>query len=131
MSYSIKQVSERTGLSAYTLRYYDREGLLPPIARSSGNMRRFTDADLEWLGLMNCLKRSGMSLQQIKAYMLLCQKGPCTEPQRLALLQDHREHILEQMNALEGFLQMVDHKIAYYDRCGLAVAKGGKAAEGD
>ena len=123
MSYSIKQVSERTGLSAYTLRYYDREGLLPPIARSAGNMRRFTDADLEWLGLMNCLKSSGMSLQQIKAYMRLCQQGPCTHRERLALLKEHRARILEQMAAFERFLQTVDHKIAYYDSCGLSSAE--------
>ena len=124
MSYSIKQVSERTGLSAYTLRYYDREGLLPPIARSAGHMRRFTDADLEWLDLMNCLKRSGMSLQQIKAFMQLRQKGACTQQQRLALLREHRKHILEQMEAFEGFLRVVDHKIACYEPCG-------RAAEGD
>ncbi|WP_330587613.1 MerR family transcriptional regulator [Anaerocolumna sedimenticola] len=75
MEYTIKQVSEKTGLSIYALRYYDKEGLLPLVKRSPSGIRKFTDNDIDWIGLICCLKNSGMSIDNIKEFMNLCLQG--------------------------------------------------------
>ena len=64
--YSIQEVSQKTGLSAHTLRYYEKEGLITGVERSRGGFRQYTDEDLEALGLVCCLKNTGMSLQEIR-----------------------------------------------------------------
>ena len=77
--YSIQDVSRKTGLTAHTLRYYEKEGLIPSIERSQGGIRQYTDEDLEALGLICCLKNTGMSLQEIARFVQLTQAGsiPC------------------------------------------------------
>jgi DNA-binding transcriptional MerR regulator len=75
MGYTIKQVSERTCLSPHVLRYYEKEGLLSPIERSGSGIRHYSEDDLEWLGLICCLKNTGMSLKQIKTFVDWCAAG--------------------------------------------------------
>jgi DNA-binding transcriptional MerR regulator len=119
MDYTIKQVSEKTGLSIYTLRYYDKEGLLPLIKRSKSGIRKFSDNDIEWLGLICCLKNSGMSIDKIKEFMNLCLKGNETVEIRREILLQHREKILGQMKQLESSLNTVNYKIDHYKKIGI------------
>lgn len=119
MDYTIKQVSEKTGLSIYALRYYDKEGLLPLIKRSKSGIRKFSDNDIEWLGLICCLKNSGMSIEKIKEFMNLCLKGNETVETRREILLQHRENILGQMKQLESSLNTVNYKINHYKEIGI------------
>ncbi|BCJ95177.1 MerR family transcriptional regulator [Anaerocolumna cellulosilytica] len=119
MHYTIKQVSEKTGLSIYTLRYYDKEGLLPLIKRSKSGIRRFSDNDISWLKLICCLKNSGMPIEQIKEFMNLCLQGNKTAETRKNIMLAHREKILEQMKQLESSLHTIDYKIDHYKEIGI------------
>lgn len=119
MEYTIKQVSEKTGLSIYTLRYYDKEGLLPLVKRSKSGIRKFSDNDIEWLGLICCLKNSGMSIEHIKEFMNLCLKGNETVETRKKILMNHKEYILNQMKQLDSSLHTINYKIDHYKEIGI------------
>ncbi|BCK00096.1 MerR family transcriptional regulator [Anaerocolumna chitinilytica] len=124
--YTIKEVSERTGLSIYTLRYYDKEGLLPLVKRTPSGIRKFSDNDIAWLGLICCLKNSGMSIENIKEFMNLCLKGEETAEIRKDMLLLHKQHILQQMNELEKSLDTVNYKINHYKEIGIFHIDGDK-----
>ena len=119
MSYSIKQVSEQTGLSEHTIRYYDREGLLPLLKREENGKRSFSENDIQWLGLMCCLKNSGMSIEKSKEFMFLCLNGEETCEQRKEMLQLHKVYILEQINLLNRSLSTIEYKIDHYKEIGV------------
>ncbi len=124
--YTIKEVSDRTGLSIYTLRYYDKEGLLPLVKRTPSGIRKFSDNDIAWLGLICCLKNSGMSIENIKEFMNLCLKGEETAEIRKDMLLLHKQHILQQMNELEKSLDTVNYKINHYKEIGIFHIDGDK-----
>ena len=113
--YSIKDVSEKTGLSAHTLRYYEREGLLSGVERTPGGFRQYTDADLEALWLICCLKNTGMSLQEITRFVNLAREGDHTLKQRLELLQAHRDDVIARMDEMQRYLDKVNWKIDFYN----------------
>ncbi len=119
MEYTIKQVSEKTGLSIYALRYYDKEGLLPLVKRSPSGIRKFTDNDIDWIGLICCLKNSGMSIDNIKEFMNLCLQGNETVETRKNILLKHKENILSQMKQLESSLSTINYKIEHYKEIGI------------
>ena len=108
MTYSIKEAAERMGVTTHTLRYYDREGLLPHVERTAGGIRRFSQEDLDGLALINCLKATGMSIRQIKDFLDLSQQGD-------EILRRQRERILAGMEQMQEHLERVERKIAYYD----------------
>lgn len=115
MKYSIHEVATKFGLTAYTLRYYDKEGLLPFIGREPSGTRIFTEKDLEWLTMICCLKDTGMPIKEIKQYADWCAKGMETLEERKAMLADHRLQVLQQMEALQKNLDLIDSKIAVYN----------------
>lgn len=117
--YTIKQVAQQTGLTAHTIRYYDREGLIPLLTRSENGIRQFSQDDIDWINLICCLKNSGMSIQTIKEFMQLCLDGEATGEERKALLMEHRKHILKQMDVLCNSLSIVDYKISHYQEIGI------------
>ncbi len=119
MEYTIKQVSEKTGLSIYALRYYDKEGLLPLVKRSQSGIRKFSDNDIDWLGLICCLKNSGMSIENIKEFMNLCLQGNETVEIRRNILLKHKSNILAQMKQLENSLNTINYKIEHYKEIGI------------
>jgi DNA-binding transcriptional MerR regulator len=119
MEYTIKQVSEKTNLSIYTLRFYDKEGLLPLVSRTSTGIRKFTDNDIEWLNLICCLKNSGMSLEKIKEFMIFCLEGTKSCEERRALLEKHKINILSQIEQLKHSLKVIDFKIDHYKEVGV------------
>ena len=115
MAYTMKQVTEKTHLSAYTLRYYDKEGLLPFVERSSGGMRMFQESDIAWLQIIGCMKKAGMSLKDIRQYIQLAMQGNDTIDARLALFRHQREVLEAQMRDLQHTMDMVDYKCWYYE----------------
>ena len=109
--YSIQAVSEKTGLSAHTLRYYEKEGLLTNVERSAGGFRQYTDEDLEALGLICCLKNTGMSLQEIAKFIQLTHEGEHTLEERVEMLREHRENVLARMREMQKYLDKVTWKL--------------------
>lgn len=113
--YSIQEVSKRTGFTAHTLRFYEKEGLLPGVERSPSGIRQYSDADLEILSGICCLKNTGMSLREIARFMQLAREGDGTLPQRVALLRTHREEVLARMEEMQSHLDKVTRKLAVYE----------------
>ncbi len=122
MHYTIKQAAEKVSLTVHTLRYYDKEGLLPFVGRDKAGNRVFTDGDLDWLGLICCLKNTGMPIKQIGMYIQWCMEGDCSLEARLNLLIKHREAVMQQIAALKQNLEVIDYKIEHYNTfCSLPV----------
>lgn len=118
MSYKMKEVSQKTGISSYTIRYYEKEGILPPIERDSNGIRIFSEDNLFWLEMVICLKKTQMPMTEIKKIVQLSQMGDETIPERKRLLKEHRDYIDQQMKELEESRKKVDFKIAYYEGTG-------------
>ncbi len=114
MDYSIKQVSEKTNLKAHVLRYYEREGLLPNVSRSESGIRRYSQEDLEWLGLICCLKNTGMSIKQIREFVALSTQGNETLKRRCDMLMEHKKVVESQIEEMYNHLKKVTHKIQYF-----------------
>ena len=112
--YSIREVSEKTGLSAHTLRYYEKEGLLSGVERTSGGFRQYTDSDLETLWLIRCLKNTGMRLQEITRFVKLAREGDRTLREQVALLREHRESVIARMEEIQSYLEQVTRKLDDY-----------------
>lgn len=114
--YSIQDVSRKTGLTAHTLRYYEKEGLICGVERSLGGFRQYTDEDLESLGLICCLKNTGMSLQEIARFVELTRQGDQTLEERVALLRQHRENVVQRIAEMQNYLEKVDWKVNYFSQ---------------
>lgn len=110
-SYSIRQAAKRTGLSAHTLRWYERIGLIDPVERDSFGYRVYTEELLVWLQFLHVLRSTGMGIEQMQAFVELTRQGDSTKADQLAMLNVHRGVLKEQMESLEGFLLMLDDKI--------------------
>lgn len=115
MSYSIGEVSKLTGLSVPTLRYYDKEGLIPNINRNENGLRDFTEQDLGTIHIVTCIKGAGASIREIKEYMDLCQLGDSTLELRKQFFIDKKSDIEEQMRELNEIMKTVEMKIKYYE----------------
>lgn len=114
MFYTIGEMARKLNVAPSTLRYYDKEGLLPFVERSSGGIRMFKDEDLEWLRLLGCLKKAGMPLKEIRDFMACSRQGDATIGRRLELIEKQRQSVLEQQRQLEETLLMLDYKRWYY-----------------
>lgn len=122
MKYSIGQVAKKLGITTYTLRYYDKEGLLPFVKKGTSGARVFEDKDVDWLIILECLKKTGMSLKDIKVYLELCRQGDATLKARLELFQQQKLKLEEQIKQFKAYQEKIDFKIAYYTN---AVKNGG------
>ncbi len=114
MFYTIGEMAQKLNVAPSTLRYYDKEGLLPFVERSSGGIRMFKDEDMEWLRLLGCLKKAGMPLKEIRSFLDWSRQGDATISHRLELLEKQRQSVLEQQKQLEDTLLMLDYKRWYY-----------------
>ena len=112
--YTIQDVSEKTGLTAHTLRYYEKEGLLTGVERSQGGFRQYSDEDLERLGLICCLKNTGMSLQEIARFVALTNEGEQTLRERVEMLREHRENVIARMEEMQRYLDKVTWKLNFF-----------------
>lgn len=115
MPYTVGEMAKMLDVPASTLRYYDKEGLLPFVARSSGGIRLFQDSDLEWLRVIGCMKKAGMSIKDIRQYIELAMQGNDTIDTRLAMFRHQREVLEAQMAELQHTMSMVDYKCWYYE----------------
>jgi DNA-binding transcriptional MerR regulator len=109
--YTISQASEEVALTPHTLRYYEKEGLLPNVKKDSGGRRNYQEDDIQRIGFIKCLKGTGMSLKQIKEYGNLFAQGKQKFQERNAMLEAHREKILLEIKTQKKFLKMVEAKI--------------------
>jgi len=114
MKYSIGKVSEMLKISISTLRYYDKEGLLPLINRTSGNIRIFDESDLECLKMIECLKTTGMQLKDIKSFFVWCEEGDSTIEKRYDLFLLQKEKTERQIEELQNALARINYKCEYY-----------------
>ena len=115
MTYTIKEVAAMVDLSIYTLRFYDKAGLLPFVARDASGYRAFTDADVAILKTICCLKRTGMKLEDIRLYIADVMAGPDSIPDRQRLLAAHRQEVLAEQERIMQNLAEIDRKLAIYD----------------
>jgi DNA-binding transcriptional MerR regulator len=113
--YSINDVAEICDLSAYTIRFYDKEGLLPFITRNNTGNRQFSENDLEMIKLICCLKNSGMQIKDIKKYIDLFMVGDSTASMRKQMMIDHRKSVIKQISDLKKQQSIIELKIAFYD----------------
>lgn len=116
MTYTIKQVGDKMGLSVSTLRYYDKEGLLPFIEKKENGTRVFNEADLRTLEIISCMKASGMPIKDIKRYMDMLLEGDSTLEDRLDIFLKRKEIVKEQMEELNKIMRVIEHKISYYQK---------------
>ncbi|WP_067461827.1 MerR family transcriptional regulator [Actinomadura macra] len=113
-SYSPAQTVEKTGFSIDTLRYYEKIGLLPGIARNASGQRVFSEDDLSWLGMLRCLRETGMPIAEMLRYTELARGGEETVQERLAILQDHDRRVEEQIARLREQQEQIHWKIGIY-----------------
>lgn len=118
---TIKEVSGKFDISQDTLRYYERVGMIPPVTRTSGGIRDYQEADLQWVQLAICMRSAGLPVEVMIEYVKLFQEGNATIPARLRLLQDQRENLLQQRKQIDTMLDRLNYKIARYE---LAVETG-------
>ena len=113
--YSIGEISKMFQLPISTLRYYDKEGLFPHLKRVNG-VRQFSESEIETLRVIDCLKRSGLEIKDIKEYMSLCSLGNNTLKQRKEIFEKQKEEVLQEMEKLQKVLSMLNYKCWYYDQ---------------
>ena len=114
MVYTVGEMAKRLGVAPSTLRYYDQEGLLPFVERSSGGVRVFKDSDYAWLQIIECLKKTGMPLRDIKIFVEMAMQGDETIGARLELIVKQKETVKAQLAEMEQTLKMLEFKEWYY-----------------
>jgi DNA-binding transcriptional MerR regulator len=115
---SISDAAQLTGLSPHTLRYYERAGLmLDPVERAPSTHRRYSEAEIRWVTLLTKLRATGMPIRRIREYAELVRAGEGNEAERLALLEAHREAVLEQLDGIRRNLEAIEYKIEIYRDC--------------
>lgn len=110
MAYTVGEMAKILHVAPSTLRYYDKEGLLPFVERSSGGIRLFKDSDFEWLSMIECMKQTGMPM----TFIDLCMAGDSTLSERLNLIRRQQKVVHAQMAQLQSTLDMLDYKEWYY-----------------
>ena len=113
--YTIGQVSEMFNIPVSTLRYYDKEGLFPSLERSSG-IRRFSEKEIEALRIIECLKKTGMEIKDIKQFMELCAEGSSTYSVRRDFFLRRKEIVEAEIRKMNRVLDMIDFKCWYYEQ---------------
>jgi DNA-binding transcriptional MerR regulator len=111
---SIAEAAEISGLSAHTLRYYERAGLLEPVGRNGSGHRRYRAADLERITFLARLRATGMPIREVRRYAELMQAGEATNGERLALLEAHRSSVLAGLETTARNLELIEWKITFY-----------------
>lgn len=112
---TIKEVSEKYGLSQDTLRYYEKIGVIPPVTRTSGGIRNYTEQDIGWVENAVCMRNAGLPVEVIAEYCRLFSMGDSTIGARLELLTEQRKKLIEQKEQLETEISRLDYKIGRYE----------------
>jgi DNA-binding transcriptional MerR regulator len=112
--YDIAAVALLTGLTAHTLRYYERAGLVHSPHRDAVGRRRYSEADVSWLTFLTRLRSTGMPIRVVRQYIELCWAGDGNEPDRLLILEAHRETVRKRLEQAQRDLEHIDFKIGIY-----------------
>ena len=112
----IGELSRRTGRSVHTIRWYEQQKLVPGVRRDDAGRRVYREQHVQWLDLLDRLRKSGMSIKQMREYAVLVRRGEATLAQRREMLVEHRRRVDEQMAELAAARQVVENKIAFYAR---------------
>lgn len=115
MYYTVSEIAKKVNISSYTLRFYDKEGLLPFVERSKGGIRMFKEDDFEFIYMIECLKKSGMSLKDIRTFINWCFQGDETISQRLDMFKEQQKKVEEEIEALKETLNVIKYKRWYYE----------------
>lgn len=115
MYYTIGEMAKKLNIAPSTLRYYEKEGLLPFVERSNGGIRIFKSSDFEWLHIINCLKKTGMNIKDIKQFITWVMQGDKTIENRLKLFKKQRENVQKQIEELQNTLDTINYKCWYYE----------------
>ncbi len=115
MTYSIGEVAKKLDLTVYTLRYYDKEGLMPFVERTTSGTRLFKDSDIDFLKIIQCLKLTGMPIKDIKDFIEWCSEGDSTLKQRYDMFTERKASVEAQMEELRKTMEVIEHKCAYYE----------------
>ncbi|MGG1679444.1 MerR family transcriptional regulator [Neobacillus sp. NRS-1170] len=113
-TYSIGEVAKELNLTPYTLRYYDKEGLMPFVERTSSGKRLFKEADISALKVIECLKLTGMPIKEIKYFIDWCSDGDSTLQQRYNMFMERKATVEAQMEELRKTMEVIQHKCLYY-----------------
>lgn len=113
-TYSISEAAKKLNLTAYTLRYYDKEGLLPFVERTSSGTRLFKDSDIDALKIIECLKSTSMPIKEIKHFIDWCSAGDSTLQERYDMFLERKAIVAAQIKELEQTMDLIDHKCHYY-----------------
>lgn len=111
----ISEASERSGLSIDTIRYYERSGLLPPVARGGDGRRRFSLENAEWLILLSSLRSTGMTMKNMRRFAELYGQGDASIPERRKMLMEHQSHLAARRAELEQCADLLSYKLRKYD----------------
>lgn len=114
-TFLIGQLAERTGRSVHTIRWYEAQGLIPGVVRDGGHRRVYGELHISWLDLMDRLRRTGMSIAEMREYTTLVKQGRSTLAKRQALLRAHREQVTAMIAEWQLALKLLDSKIDFYD----------------
>lgn len=114
MKLTISEAAKKMNLTTHTIRYYDKEGLLPFVERTESGIRYFTENDLEGLGIINCLKATGMPIKEIKIFIDWCTEGDTTLKERYEMFLERKEAVEAQILELQQALNLINHKCWYY-----------------
>ena len=115
MLYTVGEMARFLNVSASTLRYSDKEGLLPFVERSNSGIRMFSDKDYEWLKIIECLKKSGLSIKEIRSYIDMTKRGDDSLEERLQLFEERKKDVERQMKELQETLDLLKYKCWYYE----------------
>lgn len=121
---TISEVAKKFGLSADTLRYYEKQGLIPPVTRSESGLRNYTETDLKWVEFIRCMRSAGVSIEALTEYVSLFQKGNESIAERKQILTDERAKIAQRITDLEAALTRLDHKLDGYEERMITYEKG-------
>lgn len=112
--YNIRNMAEQCGMTAHTLRYYERVGLIQPVHRARNGHRRYSQADAAWLHFLHCMRATNMPIRELQRYAELREQGDATSEERRKILEDHQAAIAAQIAELELAHKLITHKIANY-----------------
>jgi MerR family transcriptional regulator, aldehyde-responsive regulator len=115
--YTMKQAAEKMSLSVHTLRFYANEGLFPDITRDYNNIRQFSEKDLEWIKIVQCLRDTDMPITEVKRYVALCKKGDSTLEERFRMLTAQKEKAETEMKEMKKRIGLLSWKLEYYENC--------------
>ena len=115
MLHTMMQVCKETNMTYQALKFYCNEGLVPNVKRDKNNRRVFDERDVAWISSLTCLKKCGMSIQEMKAYLALCLQGESTIPARKQMLSAKQEELRQTIQGLQDSIAYIDWKQNFYD----------------